>query len=105
MTRASLSVLGPVVIWALHFAAVYALISAACAPRALIGTDAMAATVAVLTGLAGIGCLGFLIGAGRARRSPDIRPMAQAAWWSALISLLAVLASASPVALLPGCTG
>jgi hypothetical protein len=31
--------------------------------------------------------------------------MEQAAWWSALISFLAILANAWPVASMPGCTG
>jgi len=105
MTRASLSVFGPVLIWALHFSAVYALISAACAPRGLLEPDIMAATVALVTGLAGIGCLAFLIVARRRRRSAESLPLAQAAWWSALISLLAVFANAWPIAVLPGCTG
>ncbi|MFW5642068.1 MAG: hypothetical protein ACOCTP_04920 [Roseicyclus sp.] len=103
MTRAALGILGPVVIWALHFSAVYALISAACAPRGLMDPDTMAATVALLTGLAGIGCLAFLVTARRLRHHDP--GLAQAAWWSALISLLAVFADAWPIAILPGCTG
>jgi hypothetical protein len=105
MTRASLSIFGPVLIWALHFSAVYALISAACAPRGLMAADLMAATVAILTGLAGIGCVAFLVMAQRLRRREDALSLAQAAWWSALISLLAVLANSWPIAILPGCTG
>ncbi|AHM05091.1 hypothetical protein roselon_02793 [Roseibacterium elongatum DSM 19469] len=105
MTRASLSIFGPVLIWALQFAAVYALISAACAPRGLLEADTMAAIVALLTGLAGIGCLAFLISARRRRRRAEALALAQAAWWSALISLLAVFANAWPIAVLPGCTG
>lgn len=105
MTRTSFSVFAPVLIWALHFSAVYALISAACAPRGLLAPDVMAATVALLTGLAGIGCLAFLVVARRQRRHEDAQPLATAAWWSALISLLAVLANAWPIAILPGCTG
>lgn len=105
MTRASLSVFGPVLLWALHFSAVYALISASCAPRGLMEPDVMAATVALLTGIAGIGCLAFLIVARRQRRRENAMTMAQAAWWSALISFLAVMANAWPIAVLPGCTG
>ena len=105
MTRTSLGVFAPVVIWALHFAAVYALISAACAPRGLMAPDIVAASVALLTGLAGIGIIALLIAARRQRRHDGARTLAQAAWWSALISLLAVLANAWPIAILPGCTG
>ena len=105
MTRTSLGIFGPVLVWALHFSAVYALISAACAPRGLIGADTMAAMAALVTGIAGIGCLAFLVRARKQRRRDDAHPLAEAAWWSALISLLAVLANSWPIAALPGCSG
>ena len=104
MTRTGLSVVAPAVIWALHFAAVYALISAACAPRALIGGDTMTALAVGLTGIAATTCLAFLIRAGRARRTAT-NGLSQAAWWSALISMVAVLGNVWPFATLPGCTG
>lgn len=103
MTRVGLSLFGPVLIWALHFSAVYALISASCAPRGLMGADTMAAAVALVTGAAGIACAALLIAARRHRRHDAA--LARATWWSALISLLAVFANAWPIAALPGCTG
>lgn len=104
MTRASLTVFGPVVIWALHFTALYALISAACAPRGLIGAETMTALAAILTGVAGIGCMVFLILSRRQRRHNTLI-LNRAAWWAALISLLAVLGNLWPFATLSGCTG
>jgi hypothetical protein len=114
MTRSTLRIFAPVLIWALHFSALYALISAACAPRGLIGVDLMAALAAILTGVAAIACLALLLVSGRAwrRRRGDAAtaaaqslPLEQAAWWTALISLLSVLANVWPVATLPGCAG
>ena len=109
MTRATIYIFGPVLIWALHFSALYALISAACAPRGLMGIDTMTAVAALGTAAAGIGCVALLLRAGRAFRRADdtsqAAPLAQAAWWSALISLLAVMANVWPVAALPGCAG
>lgn len=111
MTRLTLRIFGPVLIWALHFAGIYAMISAACAPRAVMDADTLVAVAAIATGAGAIGCLVFLMTAGRARRRADDAtraeavPLSQAAWWSALISLLAVLANAWPVATLSGCTG
>lgn len=109
MTRAAVHIFSPVTIWAVHFAAMYALISAACAPRGLMDIDTMTAVAALGTAAAGIGCIALMLRAGRAFRRADdttqAAPLAQAAWWSALISLLAVMANVWPVAALPGCTG
>ena len=76
----------------------------------MTGAGTLTATGAVLTGLAAIGCVFFLIAARRDRdghqdRRWDAPTLSQAAWWSALISLLGVFANAWPIAVLPGCTG
>lgn len=109
MTRLSLRIFGPVLIWSLHFATIYALISAACAPRGLLDIATMTAIAAVATGIGAIACLAFLMTATRAlRRAGDTEtaaPLAQAARWSAVISLLAVLANSWPVAILGSCVG
>jgi hypothetical protein len=105
-TRPVLRAAVPVVLWAVHFALIYALLSAACAPRGLVPVETLPATAALLTAGLAIATLAFLIVAGRALRRGSSDPaMEQAAWWSALISLLAILANAWPIAALPGCTG
>lgn len=99
----------PVTLWALHFVAVYALISAACAPRGLMEAETMRAAAAVMTLGVGLLALVWLIVAMRGlRRLPadgDARPMAVAVVWSAAISLMAILANLWPVATLATCTG
>ncbi|MGP1357686.1 hypothetical protein [Roseicyclus sp.] len=106
-TRTLLRAAAPLLAWALHFSLVYALISAACAPRALMAPGTLAATVALLTAAGAIGMLALLVLAGRGLRRAEgaDRALEQAAWWSALISLLAILANVWPIAILPGCTG
>jgi hypothetical protein len=106
-TRTILRAAAPLLVWALHFSLVYALISAACAPRGLLGEETLAATVALLTAAGAIAMLALLVLAGRGLRRAEgsDRALEQAAWWSALISLLAIVANVWPVAILPGCTG
>lgn len=50
-----LALAAPVTIWAIHFTIVYALISAACSPRELIGVPALQVTVFIVTIVALIG--------------------------------------------------
>lgn len=102
-------ILRPVLLWALHFIAVYALISAACAPRGLIEADVMRATAAVLTGAA---CGLVLIWAVQSQRVIRVcaaeaaeRPLLHASLWSAVISGLGLLANLAPIALMTTCTG
>ena len=109
MTRAIVHIVGPVIVWALHFIAIYALISAACAPRGLIGIDVMRASAGLVTFLASISVLAWWFGAGRRLRhardpNTDIT-LETAAWWSALIAFLAIFANLWPVAWLAGCAG
>lgn len=109
MNRPVLTVAAPVLLWSLHFAAVYALISAACAPRALIDID-------LLRAIAGIGTLLLVLPvvacglsgirySGRVEPGSDGRLWATAASWTATMSLGAILLNLWPVATLPSCTG
>ena len=99
----------PAILWALHFIAVYALISAACAPRGLMETQTMRAAAGLVTLAAGVLALVWLVVAMRGLRAApadgDMRPMAVAIVWSAAISLMAILANLWPVATLASCTG
>lgn len=99
----------PVLLWALHFTAIYALISAACAPRALLEPAHLVTTAAVLTALAAILQIIWMWRlASHGRRNslgPDAFALQRAAWWSGLISLIATLANLTPVLILPGCHG
>ena len=99
----------PVTLWAVHFIAIYALISAACAPRELLEPDVMRATAALMTVVAAVVALIWLLGSRRdlARLDSDAsaRPLGVAAVWSAGISLMAIVANLWPVAVMGGCAG
>lgn len=109
MTALILHIARPVTLWALHFIAIYALISAACAPRALIDGDMLRLAAGGLTVVVALLLTVWLVHGIRrahlmAEDAPE-RPMATAAFWTAAISLLAVLANLTPIFALPGCTG
>lgn len=99
----------PVLLWALHFTAIYALISAACAPRALLEPADLLLTTAVLTAFAAIlQVIWMWRVSSHGRRSnlgSDALALQRAAWWTGLISLIATLANLTPVLILPGCHG
>jgi len=99
----------PALLWSLHFIVVYALISAGCAARALAEVDVVRGLAVVATCAAAAVALVWLISAGlERRRAPagsDAAALASAGWWTALISLLAILANLWPVVLLGSCTG
>ncbi|MDX5402157.1 MAG: hypothetical protein LPK02_08155 [Rhodobacterales bacterium] len=109
MTRMFLLILQPVILWALHFIAVYALISAACGPRALLDPAMLKVITALVTLIPAVLLLIGLIAAGRRRRRIDAATpeatLAAAAYWSAAIALLAVIVNVTPVAVLSSCTG
>ncbi|MEO0745041.1 MAG: hypothetical protein AAFU86_12775 [Pseudomonadota bacterium] len=109
MTGQVIRIARPVTLWSLHFVAIYALISAACAPRGLLEADVMRSVAAIVTAVCAIVLLAWLLlGLRMARRLADDaadRPMNVAVIWSALISLLAVFANLWPVAMLATCTG
>ena len=109
MTARASHIARPAILWALHFIAIYALISAACAERALIGNETMVLLALGLTAAAALLALAWLIlGVVSLRRmqpaSPG-RPLAVATVWTAAISLLAILADLWPVVAIPGCHG
>jgi hypothetical protein len=99
----------PITLWALHFIAVYALISAGCGPRALIEPDMLRAVTSLVTLAAALVALVFLIVAGRSLRRLGAgaaeAPLVSAAWWTAAISVLAIVINATPVVLLSSCSG
>ncbi|SDY34976.1 hypothetical protein [Citreimonas salinaria] len=109
MIRMALHVARPVILWAIHFTAIYALISAACAPRALLEPDVARATAALVTLVTGVLMLVWLVIAGRVggRLNPDepSRTLAQAAWWTNVIMLIAIVANLWPIAVMGSCTG
>lgn len=109
MTRVTRHIIWPVLLWAVHFIAIYALISAACAPRMLLDVDTIRASAAVLTVLFAIALIIGVIRIGQLRRRYDPgtseAPLAQAAWWCVQISLLAVLANTWPLAMMTSCSG
>ena len=99
----------PVLLWALHFAAIYALISAACAPRALLASEHLVIAATVLTASAAVLQIFWMWGAShrrsRTRLTKDDFALLRAGWWSGLISLIAIFANLTPVLILPGCHG
>lgn len=109
MTRMFLRILQAVALWALHFIAIYALISAACGPRALIEPDMLRAITGLVTLVPAVLLLVTLLAARRHRRkmaatAPEAT-LAATAYWVTAISLLAVIANVTPVAVLSSCTG
>ena len=109
MTCLAVHIIRPVLLWALHFIAVYALISASCAPRALLEIEITRATVAAITLLAGIAALAWAIGAAntvrRGSTETDARTLARGVLWTNAFSFLAILANLWPVAWMTGCSG
>ncbi|WP_299046359.1 hypothetical protein [uncultured Tateyamaria sp.] len=109
MTGQVIRIARPVTLWSLHFIAIYALISAACAPRGLIDPDMMRGIAAIVTAGCAIVLLVWLVLGLRTARTLDAdapeRPLNVAVIWSALISLLAIFANLWPVAVLATCAG
>lgn len=109
MTRLVFQIARPVTLWSLHFIAIYALISAACAPRGLIEADVMRRIAVIATSLCalvvGIWLMQAVRAAGRLDETAPDRPMNVAVIWTAVISLLAIFANLWPVALLATCAG
>ncbi|MGR3496911.1 hypothetical protein [Citreimonas sp.] len=109
MTRMALHIARPVILWAIHFTAIYALISAACAPRGLLDPDVTRAAATFLTLATGLLMLVWLVRAGRlcGRLDPE-EPrwtLAQASWWTVVITLFAIVANLWPIAMMGSCTG
>jgi len=97
--RDALALIAPACVWAAHFILLYALVSAACAPRALLapGTLQIAGLLATLAALA----LALLP---LARRMPD-RALRRALATIAAISGVAILTDASILILFDTCGG
>lgn len=91
----------PPTIWALHFIAIYAGVSAACAPHAPFGYGVLAIATAATTVLALL-AVGYVWGRMRRGAAHDCA-LAVAAKWSAAISAVAILFSAAPVFLIQHC--
>ncbi|WP_375257306.1 hypothetical protein [Citreimonas sp.] len=105
----ALHIARPVILWAVHFTAIYALISAACAPRGLLDPDVTRAAATFLTLATGLLMLVWLVRAGRlcGQLDPD-EPrwtLAQASWWTVVITLFAIVANLWPIAMMGNCTG
>ena len=109
MTALVLHIARPVTVWALHFIAIYALVSAACAPRRLLDADTLPLAAGTVTLIAVLFLVIWLVTGLRRLRQSDVgrpdRLLATAAFWVAAISLLAVLANLWPIFGLTGCTG
>ncbi|OAN79433.1 hypothetical protein A8B78_11930 [Jannaschia sp. EhC01] len=109
MTRLTLHILRPLLLWAVHFIAIYALISAACAPRLLLEVDAIRVVATIMTAVFAVLLLVWLIRAGRVKarmvHDDPASALATAAWWSLQISLLAIVANLWPIAIMTTCTG
>jgi hypothetical protein len=94
--RAVLALIAPTCVWAVHFVALYALVSAACAPRALLSPGAVALLGGAATALAVLLALLPLRVGG---------PLARATAVVAGISAAAILADAGILILFDSCGG
>lgn len=86
----------PALTWALHFIFVYAALSATCSERAAVSYTAAAIGIGVATVVA-------LVVAGWRLFRSNRTEFHIAARWTTVISLVAILFSASPVLLAPAC--
>ena len=94
-----LALIAPTLVWAVHFVAIYALVSAACSPRALIGAPGLL----VMGGLVTLVALGGSL-------APVLRVLPGRNLRTALavvsgISAATILLQASILILFPGCGG
>lgn len=108
MTTPLFHIARPVTLWSLHFIGIYALISAACAPRGLIDVDLMRPIAAIGTMGMSVLMLVWLLQAMRRAKSsdgPEDRALSAAVLWSVIISFLAILLNLWPIATLATCTG
>jgi hypothetical protein len=94
-----LAAIAPACVWAVHFVALYAGISAACAPRALIGHGPLLLWTILGTAVA---ILAALAPAWRSGAEPR---MAQATRIVAVISAVAIAVDASVLVIFAGCGG
>jgi hypothetical protein len=101
LARQITAIARPGLAWAAHFIAIYALISASCAARALIDHPTVVAGAIVATVVALALCLWSVVAAPKGA-SADLR---RAAFWGGLIFALACLANAAALVLLQGCGG
>ena len=86
----------PALLWAAHFILAYATLSAACAPRGLIGP--LTATIIVI--VAAIPAAGWSLKSVFGGNSSEL---GRAARWSGLISAIAIVFNAAPVILMRSC--
>lgn len=97
--RLLLALAGPLGVWALHFILTYAVLSAACAPRALLSPSGAGLAVLALT----VVCVpaAFL----PILRMPGLagRELGWAIRWMAAIATAAILFNALPFLLTEGC--
>jgi len=94
-----LAMIAPACVWAAHFIVLYALISAACAPRVLIGAGGLILWGAIATAVALALALAPLL-----RRGPA-GALRLATWTMAGISAAAILADAAIFLWFDGCGG
>jgi hypothetical protein len=99
LTRQIFAIARPGLVWAVHFIAIYALISAACAARALIGHPTLLVAGGVVTAICAALCLWSVLA------PPSGAELKGAAFWSGLIFALAILANASALFLFQSCGG
>lgn len=100
-SRAQLcSLVLPVLVWAVHFIAVFAGISAACAPRALLTHDL------VLLGTVALTLLGLVLALAPFLRSVGGSPaLRRSARWAAIFATAAIMFTAAPVLFFNSCGG
>ena len=95
------AIAGPGLAWAIHFVTIYALISAACAPRALLDYPALALWGGIVTALMLAWCLWSVLFPPAGNGADGQR----AAFWSGCIFALAVTFNAAGLFFYQGCGG
>ncbi len=87
----------PVLTWTVHFIFVYAALSAACAERAVFSYPVTSTAIGIATVIALIVAGWSLVGR---RQHTEFHIAAR---WTTIISMVAIVFSATPVILLDGC--
>lgn len=99
LRRQIVAITRPGLAWAVHFIAVYALVSASCAARAMIDYPTLLIAVGAATVVALALCLWSVV------LGPRGGDLGRAAFWSGLIFSFATFADTAFLFLVPGCGG
>lgn len=104
LTRQIIAIVRPGLVWAVHFIAIYGLVSAACAARMMIAHPTLAIAGAAVTVIAVGLCLWSIVAPPSSGNDEDT-DLKPAAFWSGLVFALATLVNVSALFFFQSCGG